>query len=188
MNYRHAYHAGNFADVLKHVVLARVLSYMRLKPQPFRVIDTHAGAGRYDLQGAEASKTAEWRDGIGRLLKAAPAPDVAELLAPYLEAVAAYNSGVVGGELRFYPGSPLIARHLMRRDDVLIANELLGEDVALLKAELARARSTKVLNLDAWTAIRSLLPPRERRGVVLIDPPFEDRTSSRRSRAAWTTR
>lgn len=175
MNYRHAYHAGNFADVLKHVVLARVLSYMTQKPQPFRVIDTHAGAGRYDLQGVEAGRTAEWRDGIGRLVDGTAPPEVAELLAPYLDAVAACNDGVIGGALRFYPGSPLISRHLMRRDDVLIANELHDEDLALLKAEMAGAASTKVLGIDGWTAIRSLLPPRERRGVVLLDPPFEDR-------------
>jgi len=172
MNYRHEYHAGNFADVVKHAVLARVLEYMRRKPQPFRVIDTHAGAGRYDLLGTEASKTGEWRDGIGRLVAAKLPDDVTALLAPYLDAVRAINEE---GALYYYPGSPLIARGLMRPDDVLVANELNAEEFARLKGALKGARSTSVLNLDAWNAIKSLLPPKERRGVVLIDPPFEER-------------
>ncbi|MGB4865180.1 MAG: 23S rRNA (adenine(2030)-N(6))-methyltransferase RlmJ [Hyphomicrobium sp.] len=174
MNYRHSYHAGNFADVLKHAILARVLTYMKLKPQPFRVIDTHAGAGRYDLAGIEASKTGEWRDGIARLLESDLRADVAGLLAPYLDAVAAVNPPRdAESALSFYPGSPLIARYLMRVGDVLVANELHPEDAALLKAELKRAPDSKVMALDAWLAIKSLLPPPERRGVILIDPPFE---------------
>jgi 23S rRNA (adenine2030-N6)-methyltransferase len=170
MNYRHAYHAGNFADVLKHVVLARVITYLKLKPQPFRVIDTHAGAGRYDVTGYEAGKTQEWRDGIGRLTGADLTPAESNVLAPYLSAVAAFNSGQ---ELQYYPGSPLIARHLIRPCDHLVANELHPEDAALLRAELRRSPGCKVLTLDAWLAIKSLLPPPERRGIVLIDPPFE---------------
>ncbi|MBN9246684.1 MAG: 23S rRNA (adenine(2030)-N(6))-methyltransferase RlmJ, partial [Hyphomicrobium sp.] len=138
MNYHHDYHAGNFADVLKHVILARVVTYMKQKPRPFRVIDTHGGAGRYDLAGTEASKTGEWREGIARLFDAELPPAVAELLAPYLETVRAMN----GEELRYYPGSPLIARHLMRPDDVLIANELHADDFARLKEELRRFKST----------------------------------------------
>lgn len=172
MNYHHDYHAGNFADVLKHVILARVVTYMKQKPRPFRVIDTHGGAGRYDLAGTEASKTGEWRDGIARLFDAELPPAVAELLAPYLETVRALN----GAELRYYPGSPLIARHLMRPDDVLIANELHADDFARLKEELRRFKSTTVLNIDARHAVKSLLPPKERRGLVLIDPPFEERS------------
>ncbi|RUP09819.1 23S rRNA (adenine(2030)-N(6))-methyltransferase RlmJ [Hyphomicrobium sp.] len=172
MNYHHDYHAGNFADVLKHVILARVVTYMKQKPRPFRVIDTHGGAGRYDLAGTEATKTGEWRDGIARLFDAELPPAVAELLAPYLETVRAMN----GAELRYYPGSPLIARHLMRPDDVLIANELHADDFARLKEELRRFKSTTVLNIDARHAVKSLLPPKERRGLVLIDPPFEERS------------
>ncbi len=172
MNYHHDYHAGNFADVLKHVILARVLTYMKQKPRPFRVIDTHGGAGRYDLAGTEATKTGEWQEGIARLYDAElPAP-VAELLAPYLETVRALN----GADLRYYPGSPLIARHLMRPDDVLIANELNPDDFNRLKEEFRRSKSTTVLNIDARHAVKSLLPPKERRGVVLIDPPFEERS------------
>lgn len=172
MNYHHDYHAGNFADVLKHVILARVVTYMKQKPRPFRVIDTHGGAGRYDLAGTEASKTGEWREGIARLFEAELPPAAAELLAPYLETVRAMN----GAELRYYPGSPLIARHLMRPDDVLIANELNAADFARLKEELRPFKSTTVLNIDARHAVKSLLPPKERRGLVLIDPPFEERS------------
>lgn len=173
MNYRHDYHAGNFADVLKHVVLARVLTYLKNKPSPFRVIDTHAGAGRYDLWGPKAEKTGEWRDGIERLMQKELPEPVAGLLAPYLDAVRAINAA---NELRFYPGSPLIARQVMRADDVLIANELNKEDFERLRSEFHRVKATTVLNLDAWHAVKSLLPPKERRGVVLIDPPFEERS------------
>ena len=170
MNYRHAYHAGNFADVLKHAILARVISHLTLKPTPFRIIDTHAGSGRYDLKSVEAGKTGEWTGGIGRLMGASPPPSTALILEPYLQAVRDLNRD---GALKFYPGSPLLARMLMRRDDQLVANELHAEDYDALKTVFHKVRDTKVLNLDAWTAIKSLLPPKERRGAVLIDPPFE---------------
>ena len=194
MNYRHAYHAGNFADVLKHVVLALVIEHLKLKPSPFRVIDTHAGIGAYDLGALEAQKTGEWRDGIGRVvlgedLHAAPMPSaVAAVLAPYLAVVRAVNaehaptgdaaageaaSGGAGLGLRAYPGSPLIARRLLRRGDVLSVNELHEADRQTLAACFAGDPQTRVLGIDGWTAVKSLLPPRERRGVVLIDPPFE---------------
>ena len=174
MNYRHAYHAGNFADVLKHAVLALVIEYLKLKPQPFRVIDLHAGIGLYDLSGEEAGKTGEWRDGIGRLVAADPPGDVAAVLAPYLDVVRSINpDSSPGGDIRFYPGSPLLARTLMRPGDQLVANELHPEDVETLRRSLRRAPATKVMNLDAWQAVKSLLPPKERRGAVLIDPPFE---------------
>ena len=172
MNYRHAYHAGNFADVLKHAMLAMVIEYLKLKPQSFRVIDVHAGIGLYDLESVEAGKTREWEGGIGRLWRAELPEAAARHLAPYLDAVKALNPG---GELRVYPGSPRLARALMRRGDPLIANELHPEDFARLKSHLADAPDTKVLNLDAWVALKSLLPPKERRGLVLIDPPFEAR-------------
>lgn len=171
MNYRHAYHAGNFADVVKHAVLARILTYMKLKPQPFRVIDTHAGIGRYDLTGVEAGKTGEWHDGISRVIDCDMPANVEKLLQPYLEAVRSVN---LPGALTFYPGSPVIARQLMRPGDQLVANELHADDFGALRTELRRTPDTKVLNLDAWVAVKSLLPPPERRGVILIDPPFED--------------
>ena len=174
MNYRHAYHAGNFADVLKHAVLALVIEYMKRKEAPFRVIDVHAGAGRYSLASVEAGKTGEWLGGIGRLLgpNARPLPaDVAQHLQPYLQAVRAENEG---GRLEIYPGSPAIALQLMRAQDILIANELHPEELAHLKATVGADRRAKVMALDAWVALKSLLPPKERRGIVLIDPPFEE--------------
>ena len=170
MNYRHAYHAGNFADVLKHVILARVIEHLKLKPQPFRIIDTHAGTGRYDLTSVEAGKTGEWEGGIGRLSTANFPVAVRDLLAPYLQAVQSLNGD---GPLRHYPGSPLLARMLMRRGDQLVANELHEADHGELKALFNNAPDSKILNLDAWTAVKSLLPPKERRGAILIDPPFE---------------
>jgi 23S rRNA (adenine2030-N6)-methyltransferase len=173
MNYRHAYHAGNFADVLKHLVLALVIDYMKRKDAPFRVIDTHAGCGRYALGSVQAGKTGEWCGGIGRLLgpdiKPLP-PDVAKVMRPYLDAVRSENPTP---QLEIYPGSPLIARHLMRQQDVLVANELHPEDWAGLKSAIGRDRRVKLLALDGWVALKSLLPPKERRGVVLVDPPFE---------------
>ena len=173
MNYRHAFHAGNFADVLKHATLTLVIDYLKQKDAPFRVIDTHAGIGTYDLTAIAAEKTGEWRQGIGRLLDpaAAPLPEaIATLLKPYLDVVIA-ESGA--NPLTRYPGSPRIARALLRRDDVLVVNELHPEDGAELEALFARDRQTKVMQLDGWVALKSLLPPKERRGVVLIDPPFE---------------
>lgn len=174
MNYRHVYHAGNFADVLKHAVLARVLDYLKRKEAPFRVIDTHAGAGRYALTSPEAAKTGEWLNGIGRLIgpHAKPlAPGVADLLAPYLDAVRADNAGP---GLVTYPGSPCIALRLLRAQDTLVANELHPEELEHLKAAIGRDRRAKPMALEGWVALKALLPPKERRGLVLIDPPFEE--------------
>src|SRR4029077_11385270 len=121
MNYRHAFHAGNFADVFKHAILCRVLVHLREKPAAFRVIDTHAGAGIYDLSGSEAGRTGEWRDGINRLTSATLDTPVRELLAPYLDAIAAFNPK---DRHTSYPGSPALVRSLLRRQDRLIACEL----------------------------------------------------------------
>jgi len=173
MNYQHAFHAGNFADVHKHVVLTRILEHLRAKPAPFRVIDSHAGAGRYDLLGPEATRSPEWHDGIERLwraTRAAPDRDAAALLKPYLDAVAAQNAG---GELRHYPGSPLIAKGLLRTPDRLIACETEPRAAACLKAALRGDSRVKVLAIDGWMAVNANVPPKERRGVVLIDPPYE---------------
>lgn len=177
MNYRHVYHAGNFADVLKHAVLALVIEHLKVKPQPFRVIDTHAGAGVYDLSGAEAQKTGEWRDGIGRLLAVPPPAPVAAVLAPYLEVVRAENGE---GSITRYPGSPLLARRLLRHGDRLVVNEAHPDDGARLAALFAKDKACKVLALDGWTALKALLPPKERRGLVLVDPPFEQPGEFRR--------
>ena len=173
MNYRHAYHAGNFADVVKHAVLALVIAHLKQKDAPYRVIDTHAGIGSYDLTSEAAKKTGESLAGIGRLLgpDAPPIPEkVGAILEPYLAVVRALNPP---GTLRRYPGSPRVARALLRDQDQLVVNELHPEDAALLRAEFRRDTQTKVLELDGWTALKSLLPPKERRGVILIDPPFE---------------
>jgi 23S rRNA (adenine2030-N6)-methyltransferase len=170
VNYQHAFHAGNFADVHKHAVLARIICYLKAKPAALRVIDTHAGAGRYDLRSAQAPRGGEWQEGIARLLDR-PLPDeVRALLAPYLDVVRNLNPG---GRLRVYPGSPLVALALMRPQDRLVACELEPRAAASLKAVL-RDRRAKALAIDGWTALGAYVPPKERRGVVLVDPPFED--------------
>jgi 23S rRNA (adenine2030-N6)-methyltransferase len=171
MNYRHAFHAGGFADVHKHSVLARILLHLRLKPAAFRVVDTHAGAGRYDLAGPESTRSGEWRDGIGRIWAARANGLPLDLMAPYLDAVGGLNPS---GELRNYPGSPFIAKTLMRPQDRLIACELEPKAAALLAAALRGDRRAKALAIDGWTAADAFVPPRERRGLVVVDPPFED--------------
>jgi 23S rRNA (adenine2030-N6)-methyltransferase len=170
MNYRHAFHAGGPADVVKHAVLARILVHLRNKPAAFRVIDTHAGAGLYDLRGPEASRSPEWRDGIARLLDAPIDEAARALLAPYLDVVTALNPG---GDLASYPGSPALARALLRSQDRLIASELEPGASAALGRSLSGDRRAKAIAIDGWTALNAYVPPPERRGVVLIDPPFE---------------
>lgn len=170
MNYRHAFHAGGPADVVKHAVLARILVHLKNKPAAFRVIDTHAGAGLYDLRGPEAARSPEWRDGIARLLSAPIDGEARALLAPYLDAVAALNPG---GELAVYPGSPVLARALMRSQDRLIACEIEPNAAAALAHTLGGDRRAKAVAVDGWTALNAYVPPTERRGVVLVDPPFE---------------
>jgi 23S rRNA (adenine2030-N6)-methyltransferase len=171
MNYRHVFHAGNFADVFKHAVLARILLHLKDKPQPFRVIDTHAGSGLYDLSGEQANRTGEWRDGIGRLFGAPLKDDVRLLLAPYLDALAELNPS---GKLRHYPGSPLVALGVMRAQDRLTACELEPHAAAALARHLRSDKRAKAVTLDGWQALKAYIPPVERRGLVLIDPPFED--------------
>lgn len=167
MNYRHAFHAGNFADVMKHAVVAAILTHLRAKPAPFFVLDAHAGLGRYDLTDGPAQRTGEFTDGIARLF-GRPPPHTA--LAPYLDAVQALNPD---GVLRHYPGSPLLARTLMRPQDRLVAVELHPEDVETLRRTFAGDRQVAVHHQDAYAALKAHLPPRERRGLVLVDPPFE---------------
>jgi 23S rRNA (adenine2030-N6)-methyltransferase len=171
LNYRHAFHAGNFADLHKHVVLTRILHYLREKQAAFRVLDTHAGAGLYDLSGPEAQRSGEWRDGIARLMAASLAPDAAALIAPYRDAVAALNTS---DQLVRYPGSPALARALLRPQDRLIACELEPQAAAALARNLGGDPRIKTIAIDGWTALSAYLPPKERRGLVLIDPPFED--------------
>ncbi len=184
MNYRHAYHAGNFADVLKHAVLTLIIEHMKLKPAPFRLIDTHAGIGLYDLASSEATKTGEWRSGIARLLNGPPLPqDAAALLEPYLAVIKALNPD---GDIALYPGSPLLSRRLMRHGDTVISNELHPDDVVTLRRLMASEPDSKVMGLDGYVALKALLPPKERRGIVLIDPPFETTDELERLTAAVT--
>jgi 23S rRNA (adenine2030-N6)-methyltransferase len=161
MNYRHAYHAGNFADVVKHLAMVSILLHLRKKETPFAVIDSHAGRGLYDLSSAEAQKTAEAAGGIERLqtLNADGA------LGRYL-ALARENPGA-------YPGSPLIAAKMLRPQDRLVAIEKHPEEAVKLKQALAPFRKARAEEGDGYARLAALLPPPERRGLVLIDPPFE---------------
>ncbi len=170
MNYRHIYHAGNFADVLKHAVLARLIVYLQGKDKAFRVLDTHAGIGLYDLSSEEAQKTGEWQTGIGKLLDKQLPPDVATLLEPYLEAVRSLNPD---GGVRYYPGSPKLTRMLLRNQDRLSAMELHPDDYETLSDLFEGDFRTRVTKLDGWLAMGAHLPPKEKRGLVLVDPPFE---------------
>jgi 23S rRNA (adenine2030-N6)-methyltransferase len=207
MNYRHAFHAGNFADVIKHLALARILVHLRGKPAAFRVIDTHAGAGVYDLAGEEASRSGEWRGGIGRLLAAPISPAAQALLKPYLDVVASLNGastaalvsarvGTQGDDksghdpngdkriqgalpecenvLTVYPGSPALARAFLRPQDRLVACELEPKAYALLTHNLERDRRIKTVAIDGWMALSAYVPPAERRGIIVVDPPFEE--------------
>jgi 23S rRNA (adenine2030-N6)-methyltransferase len=171
LNYRHAFHAGNFADVHKHAVLTRILHYLREKQAAFRVVDTHAGAGLYDLTGPEAQRSGEWRDGIARLMQASLPADAAALIAPFREAVAALNAS---DQLARYPGSPALARAFLRPQDRLTACELEPQAAAALSRNLRGDPRIKTIAIDGWTALSAYLPPKERRGLVLVDPPFED--------------
>jgi 23S rRNA (adenine2030-N6)-methyltransferase len=170
MNYRHAYHAGNHADVLKHIILVRILEYLRQKEKPFAVLDAHAGIGRYDLKGAEAFKTGEWKDGIGKML-ARPLPDaVKPVLSLYLNMIHDLNPD---GMLRHYPGSPEIAAWLLRRSDRMLFNELHPQDADMLAARYSADTRVRVTRLDAATSVKAELPFPEKRGLVLLDPAFE---------------
>ncbi len=171
MNYRHAYHAGNFADVAKHVILTRIVEYLKLKDKAFRVIDTHAGVGLYSLDSGEADRTGEWKDGIAKVIDAKMPAPVAELLAPWLNAVRSVNSD---SGLRKYPGSPKLTRMLLRKQDRLSAIELHPEDAKLLARQFEGDYQVRVTELDGWLALGAHLPPKEKRGLVLVDPPFEE--------------
>lgn len=171
MNYRHAFHAGGFVDVMKHVTLTRLIEYLKLKPAAFRLIDTHAGIGRYSLTGEEARRSPEWMDGIGKLLKAKLPDEAAALIQPYLDVVGSENRN---GTLARYPGSPLIARKLFRPQDRLSALELHPADYRKLRDLFEGDIQVRVTELDGWLALNAYLPPKERRGLVLVDPPFEE--------------
>jgi 23S rRNA (adenine2030-N6)-methyltransferase len=170
INYRHAFHAGNFVDVLKHSVLARVLVHLTRKEAPFRFVDTHAGAGRYDFSSDEARRSPEWREGIARVLTARPPAPVAELLRPYLQAVGPHDAE---GRPASYPGSPAIAQTLMRAQDRIALCDANPREREALIAALGHDGRLSIVGTDGYVALNAYLPPKERRGLVLIDPPFE---------------
>lgn len=170
MNYRHAYHAGNFADVLKHSVLVGLIEALKQKQTPFCYVDTHAGRGRYDLHGEEALKTREFADGVLRLLDAARLP---ASLHVYLNLVRALNANRSAHDIAVYPGSPLLASLLMREDDRALLCELQPDEAAHLRGVFRGDSRIAVHERDGYEALKSLLPPKEKRGLVLIDPPFE---------------
>ncbi len=167
MNYRHAFHAGNHADVLKHIVLSRIIALLARKETPFVCLDSHAGLGLYDLQGDQASRTGEWLDGIGRLWGEKELP---EALNDYLGVIQALN---VDDQLRYYPGSPELARQLTRMQDRVLLNEKHPEDGQLLKDNMKGDRRVAVHLGEGWHVPRALLPVAEKRALLLIDPPFE---------------
>lgn len=175
MNYRHAFHAGNFADVAKHVILRALLESLSRKDKPWCYVETHAGRGRYRLDGPEAARSREWVDGIGRLVDD---PGLTGVTARYRDAVL----GLPGNEraLSVYPGSPLLAHSCMRPGDRAVLAELQPEEAAALRALFRDDRRVAVHHRDGYEALGALLPPHPRRGLVLIDPPYESPAELRR--------
>ncbi len=159
MNYRHIYHAGNFADVMKHALLCALIAAMQRKEKPFLLLDTHAGTGIYDVHAESAEKTGEWRTGIGKILQTPP-----PALAGYVALVQ---------HLRLYPGSPALAAALLRAQDRLVLCELHPEDAAQLRQNMRGQANTAVHERDGYAALKAFLPPPEKRALILIDPPYE---------------
>ena len=183
MNYRHAFHAGGFADVIKHIVLVRILLYLQEKPAAFRVIDTHAGAGLYELTSDEARRGGEWLTGIARLMQARFSEATAPLVKPYLDIIRAFNPE---RDLKAYPGSPLIVRALLRPQDRLTACEIEPKARKRLVEGLRRDAQARVVDLDGWVALPAFVPPKERRGLVLIDPSYEQKDEFERLAEGFT--
>jgi len=182
MNYAHGFHAGNFADVLKHVFLTRALVYLLKKPAALRFIDTHAGAGRYDLDSEAGRRSPEWRDGIARLLKAKPPEPIGALLAPYIEAIGPFDPE--SGRPESYPGSPALAQHFLRAEDRIALCEANKREFERLMEALGRDRRLRISPADGYQSLNAYVPPVERRGLVLIDPPFEATDEAERLIAA----
>lgn len=178
MNYRHIYHAGNFADVFKHICLTAILLHLKKKAAPFCFLDVQAGIGLYDLQSVEAQKTKEYGNGIQKIWAQKKMP---ELIQTYLTIIQQYNKNkrasrdlsLQKDELHFYPGSPFIAKNLLRKQDRLILCELHTEDYVSLKNYFAHDKQVNVHHQDAYLALNAFLPPKEKRGLVLIDPSYE---------------
>lgn len=184
MNYRHVYHAGNHADVLKHIVMLRAFLHLQKKDKPFLFLDAHAGTGLYALWGDEALKTLEWQDGVGRFYdpagKALPlAADAETLIAPWRQVIATVNA--TGQPLSHYPGSPGFALAVLRPSDRVILNELHPDDHDKLADFAQRDRRVMLVEGDAAIAVKAHLPPAERRGFILIDPPYEREDEARRA-------
>ena len=167
LSYRHSFHAGNPADVLKHLVLAQVLSYQTIKNKPLDYIDTHSGAGFFELASADAQKTQEFQDGIAKLYQHSSGH---EALNDYIALIKSFNEQ---GELAFYPGSPKIAEHYLRRQDKGWFFELHPRDLVLLEENMQGKRSIRVRGENGFAGLIGLLPPASRRACVLIDPPYE---------------
>lgn len=202
LSYQHGFHAGNAADVVKHVVLVSALQALTAKPKPLCYLDTHAGAGCYDLTSGQARKRREYRDGIARVVSAGGAPPaIAEYLAAVTGALAwldsaepgtpspAAQSSARGLSITKYPGSPLLAAHCLRRDDRLVAADLSRDELGRLQGVLGGRRHTSIARIDGYHALKAHLPPTERRGLVLIDPPYDRRDEFRQLvralRFAW---
>jgi 23S rRNA (adenine2030-N6)-methyltransferase len=170
MNYRHIYHAGNFADVFKHFILCLIMQKMHEKEIPFCAIDTHAGIGLYDLKVQEVGKTLEYQEGIQKLFNQV---SIEKPFEAYIKVVSNYNAA--GGELTYYPGSPCILRAFLRPQDRLRLSELHPADFETLRQYFKGDSQVEVFHQNGYITLKSLLPPPERRGVILIDPPFEKR-------------
>ncbi len=171
LSYRHAYHAGNHADVLKHIILLQIAEYMAEKPAPFWIIDTHAGAGRYALESAHASKLGEYRDGIGRLWNASGLPPAAK---DYVDIVRQLNPD---DTLKHYPGSPWLARQMLRDCDRLRLYEMHTSDAKLLlECFKGTGREVAITDGDGFIGLKAILPPPPRRALVLIDPSYETKS------------
>lgn len=174
MNYRHSYHAGSFTDVFKHIVLTALLNSFTRKDSPYCYIDTHAGIGYYDLFSDNAKKTKEYETGIEKIIQH---PNPPPLVKNYLDCVHSINNKLLSAKyasLRYYPGSPMIARCLMRPHDRIVACELHPEDYQTLKNAFAYDKQTAIHHADGFLSLKAFLPPKERRGLVLIDPPYEN--------------
>ncbi|MFD2179782.1 23S rRNA (adenine(2030)-N(6))-methyltransferase RlmJ [Veronia pacifica] len=167
LSYRHSFHAGNHADVVKHIVQSLIIEALKEKEKPFVYHDTHSGAGRYDLRDEWSEKTGEYKEGIAQLWQR---DDVPVLIKPYLDVIKGLNSG---NELRFYPGSPKVGRALLREQDRVTMTELHPSDFPLLLQEFRGDRQVKMFKEDGFARLKASLPPKERRGMVLIDPPYE---------------
>lgn len=174
MNYRHAYHAGNFTDVVKHIVLTTLITALKQKPTPFCYIDTHAGIGYYDLFSEFSKKTNEYVNGIEKVIAQNNPPPFVQL---YLDCIHKINNQLTHAKfasLRYYPGSPFIARYLVRPHDRLVLCELETQEYQTLKTRFAGDKQVAVHHTDGFLGLKAFLPPKEKRGLILIDPPYEN--------------